>query len=101
MPGGLRAQFVRLPPLRGAFEFGGVARGELAAALLRRLVEPFPQLVGRGRVLGPAVQRGALLADPPRPQPVDEDAQPVLRRPGVVYALHPAPTGPASTSATP
>src|SRR6266699_3049092 len=69
-------------------QLGGIAAAELAE--LRRIVPvPRPQPGGRCDVPGPFTQPGRVLAQAPRPHPVDQHARPVLRRRVVVDAADP------------
>ena len=69
----------------------GVAEVGLLERLPRQVapVERPPQLGGRSRVLGPAVDGGALLREAARPQAVDEHPVPVVRGRIVVDPLQP------------
>jgi hypothetical protein len=74
------------------------AAGELIEVAAAELVElgrvvlvPLAQLGGRRDILGPLVQVGRVLAQAPRPDPVDEHPGAVLRRRGIVDAADPDP----------
>jgi hypothetical protein len=42
------------------------------------VAEPFPQVVARGDFFEPEVDLGLVFAQSPRPEPVDQDPEPVL-----------------------
>src|SRR5690606_24841192 len=76
----LRQRFLLL------LQFLGVAAQKLRPAL-RPMAEPFAQLRARRELLAPFIDGGALLAQTARPQPVDENAQAVLRGRRVIDPL--------------
>src|SRR5690349_21261947 len=83
-----RLQVVVCDETFGAPEFGAVSTDELVVATGVVSV-PLPQL-GRGRdLLAPLVETGPLLAEPTRPQPVDEHALTVVGLCDVVHPTHP------------
>jgi len=82
------AQLAELLALRGAGQLVQVTAAELAE-LGRVVPVPLAQLGGRRDVLGPLVQVGRVLAQAPRPDPVDEHAGAVGRRRRVVDAADP------------
>ncbi len=69
-------------------EFGKIFFPELTP-LHGMCVEPFPQLVGRGNVFQPCVQRGRFFRQTPRPEPIYKDTRAVLERWFVVDAFEP------------
>jgi hypothetical protein len=88
-PGGRQgAQTAELLALRAAGQLVQVTTPELAE-LGRVVPVPLAQLSGRGGVLGPLVQPGRVLAQAPRPDPVDEHPGAVVRRRRVVNAADP------------
>jgi len=86
--GGQRADPAELLALRGAGQLIQVAAAELVE-LGRVVPVPLAQLGGGRGVLGPLVQAGRVLAQAPRPDPVDEHAGAVGRRGRVVDAPDP------------
>ena len=72
----------------------------LPVTLLERLPpgrivgEPLPQLRARGHFLQPQIQGRPLLAQPARPQPLDQDPKPVLAGGLLIGPLQLEPVGP-------
>jgi len=88
-PGGRqRAQPAKFLALRSAGQLVQVAAAELVE-LGRVVPVPFAELGGRRGVLGPLVQVGRILAQAPRPDPVDEHPGAVGRRGRVINAPDP------------
>jgi hypothetical protein len=71
---GVRSQLVPVPPLELGPSSWVVA-------------EPPPELCGRGNVFHPFVDRCVLLAQPARPQAIDQNALPIRPRARLVYPL--------------
>src|SRR5687767_4085258 len=67
---------------------GGVALTKLLPSC-RIVREPLSQLSARGEILQPQVHRRIVLADPARPEPIDENPHSVIRTGRLVSALQP------------
>jgi hypothetical protein len=85
---GKRTQPAEFRALRVAGKLVQVPAAELVE-LGRVVPVPLAQLGGRRGVLGPVIEPGRVLAQAPRPDPVDEHAGAVLRRRRLVDAADP------------
>jgi hypothetical protein len=85
---GQRAEPAEFLALHAAGELVQVPAAELVE-LGRVVAVPLAQLGGRRGVLGPLIQPGRVLAQAPRPDPVDEHAGAVVRRGRLVDAADP------------